>query len=142
MNRLAVEFLDQGLHRVLFDAIPMPVFLVDKDVSILEYNSAAARLLGTDKNAILGRRNGDVLSCIHSHNDQGGCGHAAACKDCVVRNSVQEAAHNRHVTRRAADMQLLSDGKTVRVKIHVSCQPVKVGQQSLFLLVLEGLGAN
>ena len=44
MNRLAVQFLDQGLHRVLFDAMPLPVFVVDKDVNVLECNAAAARL--------------------------------------------------------------------------------------------------
>lgn len=120
--------------------MPMPVFLVDQDVSILEYNSAAARLLGNDKGKVINRRGGDVLNCLHAHETPKGCGHAAACAECVVRNSVRDAAHNRHVTRRAADMELLSDGKSIHVKIQVSCQPVKVGQQSLFLLILEGLG--
>jgi len=32
MRQLAIQFLDQGFHRVLFDAMPMPVFVVDKDV--------------------------------------------------------------------------------------------------------------
>ena len=31
---------------MLFDAMPMPVFVVDEDVCILECNAAAARLLG------------------------------------------------------------------------------------------------
>ncbi len=40
MSRLAVEFLDHGLHRVLFDATPMLV--VDREVTVLEYKTAAA----------------------------------------------------------------------------------------------------
>ena len=40
MSRLAVQFLDQGLHRVLFDAMPLPVFVVDHDVNVLECNAA------------------------------------------------------------------------------------------------------
>ena len=45
MGRLDVQFLDEGLHRVLFDAMPLPVFVVDNDINILEYNAAGARLL-------------------------------------------------------------------------------------------------
>jgi PAS domain-containing protein len=139
MSRLAVDFLDQGLHRVLFDAMPMPVFLVDQDVTILEYNSAAARLLGAEKEAVLHRRGGDVLRCVHSREASRGCGHSPACIDCVVRNSVLDAARKHRVTRRATDLELLTDGKTAKVKVRVSCQPVSYGSQSFFLLVLEGL---
>ena len=66
MGRLDVQFLDEGLHRVLFDAMPLPVFVVDEDVNILEYNAAAARLL--DQNMLPGehRRGGDVLRCLTS----------------------------------------------------------------------------
>ena len=66
MSRLDVQFLDQGLHRVMFDAMPMPVFLVDKDVTILDYNAAAAKLLGDKKERILPKPTGDILHCIHA----------------------------------------------------------------------------
>lgn len=139
MSRVAIDFLDQGLHRVLFDAMPMPVFLVDHDVSILEYNSAAAHLLRENKTAVLQRRGGDVLRCVHSRETPHGCGHSPACIDCVVRNSVLDAARKHRVTRRATDLELLTDGKTTKIKVRVSCQPVNYGSHSFFLLVLEGL---
>ena len=66
MRQLAVQFLDQGFHRLLFDAMPMPVFVVDKDVCIFDYNAAAARLLGKDKKLVIRRRGGEVLNCVHS----------------------------------------------------------------------------
>jgi hypothetical protein len=61
MNRIAVQFLDQGLHRVLFEAMPMPVFVVNEDVSILECNAAAVRLFGPDKQTVIKR--GSVALC-------------------------------------------------------------------------------
>jgi len=139
MSRLAVEFLDQGLHRVLFNAMPMPVFLVDNDVSILDYNTAAAVLLKKEKKEIVGQRGGAVLDCSHAHESALGCGHAAACVDCVVRNSVRAASENHAVSRQAAQMDLVRRGKQTRVDIRVSCQPVSYGRQSYYLLVLEGL---
>ena len=56
MNRLPVEFLEQGFHRVLFDAMPLPIFVVDDDVCIFDYNAAAARLLGKGKRLIVRHR--------------------------------------------------------------------------------------
>lgn len=139
MRQLAVQFLDQGFHRLLFDAMPMPVFVVDKDVCIFDYNTAAARLLGKDKKLVIRRRGGEVLNCVHSMESPEGCGSAPACRDCVVRKSVRKAARGRRVTRQWEQMELVRNGKTARVKLRVSCQPFTYGRSSFILLVLEGL---
>jgi PAS domain-containing protein len=139
MSRLAVHFLDQGFHRVLFDAMPMPVFVVDKDVSIFDYNAAAARLLKKGKKLVIRRRGGEVLNCVHSAEGLKGCGSAPACCDCVVRKSVRSAALGHRVTRQWAPMELVSNGKAAKVKLRVSCQPFTYGRSSFILLVLEGL---
>ncbi|MGO8838866.1 MAG: PAS domain-containing protein [Limisphaerales bacterium] len=139
MNRIAVQFLDQGLHRVLFDAMPMPVFVMDGEVSVLEYNVAAARLFGSDKSMVLNRRGGDVWHCLHAAETPEGCGHSPACQNCVVRESVRDAAQGRRVTRRWTEMELMLKGKPAKVGLRVSCQPFNYGKNSLVLLVLEGL---
>ncbi len=139
MRQLAVQFLDQGFHRVLFDAMPMPVFVVDKDVCIFDYNEAAARLLGKDKQLVIRRRGGEALNCVHAMMSTEGCGSAPACRDCVVRKSVRTAAQGRRVTRQCAQMELVRNGRTARLKLRVSCQPFNYGRSSFILLVLEGL---
>ena len=139
MRQLAVQFLDQGFHRVLFDAMPMPVFVVDKDVCIFDYNAAAARLLKKDKRLIIRRRAGEVLNCVHSMEGTKGCGSTSACRDCTVRKSVRTAARGRRVVRRSAQMELVRNGKTAKVKLRLSCQPFTYGRSSFILLVLEGL---
>ncbi len=139
MNRIAIQFLDEGLHRALFDAMPMPVFVVDEEVSILEYNAAAAQLFGSDKPAILERGGGNVWHCLHAAEAPGDCGHAPACRNCVVRESVRDAAQGRRVTRRWAEMELMLKGQPAKVSLRVSCQPFVYRKSSLVLLVLEGL---
>jgi len=139
MSTLAVQFLDHGFHRALFDAMPMPVFVVDGNVCIFDYNAAAAKLLGKDRKLIIRRLGGEVLSCVHSMEGPEGCGTTPACRDCVVRKSVQTAARGRRVVRRWAQMQLVRRGKPTRVKLRVSCQPFNYGRSSFVLLVLEGL---
>jgi PAS domain-containing protein len=139
MNRLPVEFLEQGFHRVLFDAMPLPVFVVDEDVCIFDYNAAAARLLGKGKRLILRHRGGEVLNCIHAAETPEGCGRAPACRNCVVRKSVRAAARGRRVTRQRVQMELVRNGKTTPLDLRVTCQPFNYGQSSYILLVFEGL---
>jgi len=139
MRQLAVQFLDQGFHRVLFDAMPMPVFVVNKDMCIFDYNTAAAQLMNKDKKTIIRRRGGDVLNCVHSMEGAEGCGSAPACRDCMVRKSVRKAVRGSRVTRQSAQMELVRKGRTARVKLRVSCQPFTYGRSSFVLLVLEGL---
>jgi len=138
-NRVAIQFLDEGFHRVLFDAMPMPVFVVDEDVTILEYNSAAGQLLGPRKRTVLRRRGGEALHCVHSTETPEGCGRAPACRDCVVRKSVRAAVRGQRVIRKRVRMELVAKGRTFKVNLRVSCQPVTYGKSSFVLLILEGL---
>jgi len=139
MGRLDVQFLDEGLHRVLFDAMPLPVFVVDSDVNILEYNAAGARLLVEGWQTRKQRRSGDVLQCLHATESPGGCGRSAACSRCGLREAVNAAFRGQPVTRQWAAMELNRQGKPAKVNLRVSCQPFNYGKSSFVLLVLEGL---
>lgn len=139
MQTLAVQFLDQGFHRVLFNAMPMPVFVVDQDVSILEYNTAAAGLLGNKKKGLLLRRAGDVLHCLNASQTPEGCGHSSRCCQCVVRRAVGAAFRGRAVTRQAGEVQWSGKVKRKKLSVRVSAQPINYDQQKFVLLVLEGL---
>ncbi len=139
MRKLAVQFMDQGFHRVLFDAMPMPVFVVDDDVCILEYNAAAAQLLGEEKTKVVPRRGGEVLRCVHATEAPGGCGRSPHCLDCVVRKSVQAATEGKRVTRLAARMERFTDGKRAKISLRIGCHPFFYEGKSFCLLILEGL---
>ncbi len=139
MSKVDVQFLDQGFHRVLFDAMPMPVFVVDKNMCVFDYNAAAVRLLGKNKKLVIRRRGGEVLNCVHSMEGPVGCSTTPSCRDCVVRKSVRSAARGRHVTRQWGEMELVRKGRTAKVKLRVSCQPFTYRKSSFILLILEGL---
>jgi PAS domain-containing protein len=139
MSRLDVQFLDEGMHRVMFDAMPIPVFVVDRDVTILDYNSAAAQMLKVDKTKVLRRRAGEVLHCVHSTETQDGCGRSWFCSDCAVRNSVRAAWQGRKVVRQTVALDIISGGRKRKVNVRISTNPFHFNQHSYVLLVLEGL---
>jgi PAS domain-containing protein len=141
MSRLDVQFLDQGLHRVLFDAMPLPVFVVDGNVNILEYNAAAARLLDQKMPPGSHRRGGDVLSCLHATETAEGCGGTPACADCGLLAAVRSAFQGKAVKRQWTEMELLQQGRPTKVSLRVSCQPFTYERNAYVLLVLEGVNS-
>jgi PAS domain-containing protein len=142
MSRLVVEFLDQGFHRMLFDAMPMPVFVVDEDVTILEYNTAASKLLAKGRQEWLGRRSGQVLHCVHSDDVPEGCGHGPVCLDCVLRQSVRAASHGKRVNRKLTTMELMIKDKPTHLNLRVTCHPFTFERHAFVLLILEGLNES
>jgi PAS domain-containing protein len=120
MSRVDVQFLEKGFHRALFEAMPMPIFIVDQEVTIFEQNAAASRLSGP-KAGEPGRRIGQALHCVHAMLDHQQCGEAQACADCVVRNSVKTAARGESVSRLWARMELVREGKKAKVNFRVNC---------------------
>ena len=124
---------------MLFDAMPLPVFVVDEDVRILECNAAATRLFGPDTQAVLKRRGGEVLHCVNAAKVPEGCGRAPACFDCPVRQAVQAASQGRTVTRQKAQMEMVVGGKTAKMDFQISCSPFTYERSKFVLLVLEGL---
>ena len=130
----ANEFL-----RSVLDAMPAFVFVVDEDVSFIESNRAASRLLSATGGEILRRRSGEVLQCIHSSETPEGCGGAPYCKDCVIRNSVGEAFKGEHVVRQRAKLELVSNGKVRDFYALITASPFAHGNRRLVLLVIEDI---
>lgn len=123
----------------MLNAMPMPVFLVDADASILEYNAAAAEWLGPKKKQALHRRIGDVLDCVHAIESTGGCGSSDSCPSCGIRGPVNSASRGRRVTRRDTTFERRMGRKHDKVNLRVGCHPFTFEGHTFNLLILEGL---
>src|SRR5690349_5434331 len=98
-------------HEVVFEAIPSPIFVLDSNLRIIDFNSAAA---GLAESAILEASRpayGEVVHCIET--EIAACGHAPGCHACVIRNSVREAFAGAQVCRKSACMHLRRQGEIV-----------------------------
>lgn len=123
----------------ILDAIPAFVFAVDGDVRIVEYNSAAAGLLDNDRITVLNKRAGEALHCIHSIEVPEGCGHAPACRECVIRNSVNDAFKGEKIVRKRVRLELGSGERTSEVFAVVTASPFVLDGKELVLLLLEDI---
>ena len=120
-----------------FNALPFPTLVVDEDVRILFWNTAATGFLGNE--TVFQKRGGDVLHCLHSTETTEGCGHAPSCKTCFVRLSVQEAIHGGSVFRKKTVMDLKRGASVTEVPLLVTASPLAYQQQKLALLMLEDI---
>jgi signal transduction histidine kinase len=121
----------------LFDAIPSSLFVVDNDVRVHHLNVQASNIVGQEKDAVLLKRGGELLHCIHSDETPEGCGRSASCGDCVVRTSVGKAFSGGVIRREAARMKLLSEGRTVDVFLMITASPLDYQGRKFVLLVME-----
>lgn len=139
MNELFVAAADSTFFRAIFDAVPSPSLIVDEDVRIIDFNSAAASQLAAEGGTVLRRKSGEVLHCVHSIETSEGCGHSEACKDCIVRNSVGAAFSGSKMARQKSRMEITRNGKTSSIEMVVTAAPFTHGGRKLVLLILEDI---
>ena len=123
----------------ILDAIPAFVFVVDEDVRIIEYNTAAAALLDGNRISIINVRAGEALHCIHSHEVAEGCGRATICQDCVIRNSVVIACKGEKVSRKRTRIEIGNDGNTTEIFAVISASPIELDDNKFVLLMIEDI---
>jgi PAS domain-containing protein len=122
----------------IFNAMPLPVFIVDDDVKIVAYNRTAASMLAVDPQVILRRRAGEVLHCVHAREAVEGCGRAPACGDCVVRSSVNTSFKDQKMVRQKVKMELVEEGKgSKEIFLLVTTAPFEYLGNGHVLLILQ-----
>ena len=137
MKKEAVLSVD--FFRTCLNAFPSPVFVVDDDVRIQFANEAALQLLGEHPETAYRQRGGEVLHCIHAMETPEGCGHAPACKTCVVRNSVNAAFAGTKTIRTVTKMLLDDKGRRVEIYLLITAAPFEHENQRMVILVLEDI---
>jgi PAS domain-containing protein len=133
-----MELQQNALYRMLLDAIPIPVFVMDDDVRIMDLNEVALKLCATEKAALLQQRGGDALHCLHSKDVQEGCGRAPACRQCVIRNSVTKCLQGQTVSRARMKMEFLPAPEQKRAELLITASPLP-GAEKRALLIVEDI---
>jgi PAS domain-containing protein len=134
------QMSNETLLRQLLDAIPSYVFLVDQDVTILDYNAAAGGFLGVGPRKILRHRSGEVFHCLHSREVSGGCGRGPFCKTCLVRGAVNEAFAGKKCVRRQVRMELDAGKRVKYLDVLLTASPFDYQGHERVVLILEDLG--
>ena len=129
----------EGFHRVLFDALPLYVFVMDPDVRIQGHNAAASTLFARDVGDALSMPGGKTLDCINQSKSPEGCGRSEDCKDCAIRSAVNQAVAGRDVYRRKCRMRVLRSGEEQELHLLVTASPFSFNDATYVLVILEDI---
>ncbi len=124
-------------YRVLLNAIPAALFVVDDDLKIHDFNDAAQETFGLLPSKVLNRRGGEVLHCLHATDVPEGCTKGPVCRTCVIKHSVTDSLSGQQVTRRRMRVVLASGEQRKDVDLLVTSSPLPKGPTPLSLLILE-----
>lgn len=130
---------DECYYKTILNAIPLMIFIVDGDVRVRDLNHTAATVFGLDKAAVLNRRGGEVLHCLHSNDVPEGCGRALFCQNCVIRNSVTKCLEGQAVTRRRSKIELMLAGTKKEIELLITVSPMPSSEEPMVLLILEDI---
>ena len=134
------SFIIEGdFYRVILDAVPSAMFVVEEDVRIIDYNFAASKILAKDRKSVVRKRAGELLHCIHSTEVPEGCGRSPHCTDCIIRDSVNQALAGNNLIRKKERMELITGDTIIEAHFLITAQPFKYHQTQLALLILEDI---
>lgn len=126
-----------GYLKDILNHLPFIILVADKDLTILDANETARRLLGEKRPVILRRLCGDVLRCAHAQQSEGGCGTTAYCPECAVRDATLAAVEGRTTIQQMAEMLILEDDSIRDRHFLVTTTPIESEGENLAIVVLE-----
>lgn len=120
----------------LLDAIPLTVFLLNSKRQIVAVNQRSLKAFGDRIDAIIGKRPGELIGCVHSGDGPDGCGTSVACKACGAVNSILQSQ----------ETQFPQTEECRIVTVHeesfdwkVTSSPIELAGHSLLCLVIEDI---
>lgn len=130
---------DEVYLRAILDAVPSPMFVVDREARIADLNIAAWQEFGGSRELLRHRLCGDVLRCVNAQGGEERCGKAEPCASCAVRASLNVAIQGNLVARRKAEFTLLRHGRPVRLQLLVTAAPFECHGTRYALVILEDI---
>jgi len=123
LNHYADLSLDTQL-RLISDSMPDIAVILSPERQIVYSNRALLDLLGHDGSSEeLGLRPGELLKCIHSSENEWGCGTTESCRYCGAVNAIIECQKSKQVTVRECRISSEVNGQQISYDLQVKASP-------------------
>jgi K+-sensing histidine kinase KdpD len=136
-NKIIVS---QKLFTDIFGTITGVGAVINKNRQIVFANEDFLSALGVKSiELILGKRPGEVVSCIHSTEQEAGCGTSRACAYCGAINAILESQHTGTKSIKETRISSLKDGKLGSLDLRVSSSPITIAGEVFYVLMLQDI---
>ena len=129
--------------KAVFSAAPVGMLLLDEETMIVDSNAVIAKLVSKHPDQIIHQRAGGGLGCVHSLEDEKGCGFSADCPKCPLREGVLHVL-GAGTSVRGAEIQLtlMSNGREHSPWLSVNAEPLTLNGRKHVLVALDDITAR
>ena len=125
--------------KAVLETMPFPVYITNNDLRILFSNLNGHLLMKQPSEFRMKNRCGDLLRCVHAHEEQDGCGSSSYCKKCAIRNAVIKAYKENKTIMSKTHQLVTCNGSTQSLFLLINAIPYHFDKQKLVLLTLEDI---
>lgn len=114
--------------------------VIDKNRQIVYANDEFLALLGINTlEPILGKRTGEVVSCIHEREEPFGCGTSMACAYCGAVSAIMESQKSGLKSMKETHITTSIDGKLKSWDFNIISTPVSLSGELFYILVFQDI---
>jgi signal transduction histidine kinase len=114
--------------------------VINKNRQIVYANNELLSMLGIKSlEPILGKRAGEVLSCMHAAEEPFGCGTSRSCPYCGAVNIILESQRTGQRSMNEAHISSMVDGKHMSWDLNIISTPISFNEDTFYVLVLQDI---
>jgi len=130
----------QKLFTEIFGSLAGISAVINNQRQIVYANDTFLEFLGIKSiEPVLGKRTGEVISCINSDVGSSGCGTSAACNYCGAVNAIFQSQETNHKTVRETSISSLVDGELKSWDLKITSTPILLAGQEFYILSLQDI---
>jgi len=137
------EILSASYVTELLEALPYIAAILNENRQIIYANDSVMKLLGfTCVEEFIGKRPGELLSCINSATEPGGCGTSENCSVCGAVNTILKSQENNEKTVGECRISSIIDEKPMSFDFLVSATPIQFNQKPYTLFTINDISSD
>jgi signal transduction histidine kinase len=128
------------LFNEIFDSSSGICSIINDNRQIIYTNIDFLKYLGLSSiETILGKRPGEVISCIHSADTPLGCGTSYACRYCGILSAILESQRTKEKTINESRISTYKDGAFGSLDLKTTCTPISLSDKQYYILFLQDI---
>jgi len=130
----------QKLFTEIFGSMTGISAILNRNRQIIFANNDFLDLLGVKSiDVILGKRPGEVVSCINSGVEQSGCGTSEACQYCGAVNAIMESQRTNNKSTRETRISSEIKGINISWDLNITSTPITIANQVFYVLTIQDI---
>jgi K+-sensing histidine kinase KdpD len=133
----------QKLFNEIFGAMGGMSVVIDSNRQIIYANNEFLALLGLKTvEPILGKRPGEVVSCIHSGEVSAGCGTSLACTYCGAVNAILESQKTGLKSTKESRISTIVDDKLKSWDLQITSSPITLSGNTYYIFTVQDISSE